>query len=60
MDSVERTRLEKDIMSVLKTPAGNKEKLQAIMTIIKGHDNNLLNKVGNQIGVVLDMNKKGM
>lgn len=32
------------------------EKLQAIMTIIKGHDNNLLNKVGNQIGVVLDRN----
>ena len=60
MDSVERTRLEKDIMSVLKTPAGNKEKLQAIMTIIKGHDNNLLNKLGNQIGVVLDMNKKGV
>ncbi|WP_181388803.1 hypothetical protein [Limosilactobacillus reuteri] len=57
MDSVEKTRLEKDIMSVLKTPAGNKEKLQVIMTIIKGHDNNLLNKVGNQIGVVLDMNK---
>lgn len=28
------------------------------MTIIKGHDNNLLNKVGNQIGVVLDMNKQ--
>lgn len=58
MDSVEKTRLEKDIMSVLKTPAGNKEKLQVIMTIIKGHDNNLLNKVGNQIGVVLDMNKQ--
>lgn len=57
MDSVEKTRLEKDIMNVLKTPAGNKEKLQVIMTIIKGHDNNLLNKVGNQIGVVLDMNK---
>lgn len=34
------------------------EKLQAIMTIIKGHDNNLLNKVGNQIGVVLDANKQ--
>lgn len=28
------------------------------MTIIKEHDNNLLNKVGNQIGVVLDMNKQ--
>lgn len=58
MDSVQKTRLEKDIMNVLKTPAGNKEKLQVIMTIIKGHDNDLLNKVGNQIGVVLDMNKQ--
>ena len=28
------------------------------MNVIKGHDNNLLNKVGNQIGVVLDMNKQ--
>lgn len=56
MDSVEKSKLEKEISSVLNTSAENKEKLLMIMTLIKGHDINLINRIGNQIGNVLDMN----
>lgn len=57
MNSVETSRLKKEIQDVLRSPDDDTTKASVIMTLIQGHDNRLLKYIGAQISVVLDLAK---